>query len=106
LKVISQFIVKVMNLLEAEGRTLLGAVQGEGRKLRGVVRDLLVGVAFLVVSIPLLTAGTLLVAAGAMWWLEAHVGRPAAAVISGLLLLAVGGVCVLVFRAFTRGPRT
>lgn len=100
MKVISQFIVKVMDLLEAEGKALLIAVQGEGRRLRAAVRDLLVGVAFLVISIPLLVVGTLLMAAGLMLWLETHVDRPAAAVLTGLLILVLGGLCLLVFRTF------
>lgn len=100
MKVISQFIVKVMDLLEAEGKAALAAVQGEGRRLRSAVRDLLVGVAFLVISIPLLVAGILLMAAGTMWWLETHVDRPAAALLTGLLVLLVGGACLFVFRTF------
>lgn len=99
MKVISQFVVHVFDLIEAEGRALLTVVRGETLRLRDAAADLATGLAFLLVSIPLFVAGFLLLAAGLMWWLETLVSRPLAAALTGGAILCLGGVCMMCFRA-------
>ncbi|MEK6703469.1 MAG: hypothetical protein AABZ53_14510 [Planctomycetota bacterium] len=99
MKVISQFVVHVFDLIEAEGRALLSVVREEASRARARASSMAVGVTFLIVSIPLLVAGALLMAAGLMWWLETQVGRPLAAALTGALILGLGGACLLGFRA-------
>ncbi|MEK6701886.1 MAG: hypothetical protein AABZ53_06460 [Planctomycetota bacterium] len=100
MKVISQFVVRVFDLIETEGRALLWVVREEARRVRTAAADLAMGAVFLLISIPLFITGFLLVAAGLMWWLEARLDRPLAAVITGMMILLIGGGCVSLFRSF------
>jgi hypothetical protein len=98
LQPISEFIVRVVELLEAEGRTLRSAVAGEAARAHSAVVNLATGMAFLLVALPMIVGGLSLLAVGLMWWLETQVSRPLAAVLTGLACLAVGGGCLWGFR--------
>ncbi len=98
MKVISEFVVHVFDLIEAEGRSLLTVVRGEARHVRHTATDIAVGVTFLLVAVPLLIAGAGLLAAGLMWWLETLVGRPLAAGLTGLAVLGAAGACLSCFK--------
>ena len=98
MKAISQLVVHVFDLIEAEGRTLLTVFRGESGRVRTVATNMAMGVAFLLVSVPLFVAGVWLIAAGLMWWLETQVSRPLAAGLTGLAILAVGAGCLSCFR--------
>ncbi len=104
MKAISQFVVHVFDLLEAEGRCLRAAVRSEARRAQGVAASLAMAMSFLLVAVPLLIAGVGLVAAGLMWWLETEVSRPVAALITGAAVLVVGTGCMAGFKLLARRP--
>jgi len=104
-KSISQFIVHVFDLVEAEGRCLRETIRGEAHRAQAAAAGLAMGAVFLVVSIPLLVAGIGLLAAGLMWWLETQVTRPLAACLTGLVILLVAGACLLCFKRLTGRAR-
>lgn len=101
MKAISQFVVQVFDLMEAEGSALLTVVRGEARRVQTTATNMAMGVAFLLVSVPLFVAGFWMLAAGLMWWLETQVSRPLAAGLTGLAILAVGGGCLSCFKLLT-----
>ncbi len=102
MKAISQFVVHVFDLIEAEGAALRAAVRTEAQRARETSADVATGFALLLTSVPLVLAGFALLAAGMMWWLETLVTRPLAAAITGLVLLIVGGVLLVTFRLIAR----
>jgi hypothetical protein len=103
---VSQFVVRVCDLVEAEGNALRTAVRGEASRVRATASNLAMGAAFLLVSVPLLVAGVCLVGAGLMLWLETVVGRPLAACLTGLVMIASGGGCFMIFRSLAeRRPK-
>jgi hypothetical protein len=102
-KAISQFVVHVFDLIEAEGRMLLEVVRGEARRAHLSVVHLLLGVGFLAVSVPLIVAGVLLVGAGVFWGLEAVLGRPAGAAVTGVLVIGIGALCMWGFWKLAKG---
>ncbi|MFN0010628.1 MAG: hypothetical protein ACKVS8_03185 [Phycisphaerales bacterium] len=104
MKAISQFVVQVFDLIEAEGGALLTVVRGEARRAHTAATNMAMGVAFLLISIPLAVAGLCLAAAGLMWWLETLVGRPLAAVLTGFVILGAGAACLYGFTLLTRRP--
>lgn len=105
MKAIAQFVVNVVDLIEAEGRSLRTIVRSEARCAQSAAKNMAMGTAFLLAAVPLLVAGVWLMAAGLMWWLETQVSRPLAAGLTGLALLALAAACMLCFRLFTRSPR-
>ncbi len=105
MKVISQFVVHVCNLMEAEGSSLLTVVRGEARRVHASATSMALGVTFLLISVPLLVAGIALIAAGLMWWLETQVSRPLAASLTGLVILATGAGCIATFKFLTARPQ-
>lgn len=105
MKAISQFIVHVCDLVEAEGSTLLAVVRAEARHVHAAVADLAVGAAFLVVSIPLFIAAAWLLATAFMSWLQTQVSPPAASALTGLLLLLAAALCLFTFNTFARRRR-
>ena len=102
MKSISQFVVSVMNLVEAEGRELRTVVRGEARDFHDAYVKIAMGTAFLFVAVPLLIAGVALVATGFMWWLETQVTKPLAAVFTGAATCLLGFICLFVFRALAK----
>ncbi|MCP9874390.1 hypothetical protein [Synechococcus sp. Cruz CV-v-12] len=99
MKAISQFLVHVVDLVEAEGRSLRSVVRGEAERVQATVASMLLGVAMLLISIPFVISGVWLLGAGLMWWLETEVGRPLAAGLTGLAVLSVGGAFIGGFRS-------
>ena len=98
MKAIAQLVVRLFDLLEAEGRSLRAVVRVETRRMHATATNMAIGAAFLLIAVPLCVAGFGLLAAGLLWWLETQFGRPLAAAVTGLVMLAAGGGCVLGFR--------
>lgn len=99
MKAISQLVVHIMDLVEAEGGALRAHVRQEGRRACDAIAALAMSGAMLIIAIPLCLAGFGLLLTGFMWWLEMKVGRPFAACITGLLFLIASSVFLLVARA-------
>lgn len=93
MKAISQFVVRVFDLIEAEGRTALTVARGEARHIRRYAARLAMAAAVLCIAVPLCLGSVWLMAAGLMMALEPEVGRPLAAALSGLAVLVLGGLC-------------
>ncbi len=106
MKVISQFVVHVCDLLEAEGRELRAVVRGESEQFRMGLARLAAAVTVLTASMILCLAGVGLLGVGLLLWLESQVGRPLAAGLTGAILLVVGAAGLAGFRALSRrcGP--
>lgn len=101
MKSLAELIVAIADLAEAEGRSFVAVARQEGAKLHEITRSLAVGLIVLIVAVPLLSIGACLVAIGIALWLEGHLGRPAAAMITGAVALAAGGTCIWLFRRMT-----
>lgn len=99
MKAISEFVVHIADLLEAEGNSLLTVVRGEARRAHTSATNLAMGIAVLLVAVPLFVGGFWLLAAGLMWWLETQVSRPLAACLTGVVVLAAGCICLFGFKA-------
>ncbi len=100
MKTISQFIVNVCNLVEAEGAALRTAVRQEGRMMRRATGDLAITIAWLLICIPLVLLGLCLLSAGLMCWLDTMVSRPLVFAITGASVLAVGVSGFVCFKAY------
>ena len=102
MRAISTFIVRVCDLLEAEGRSLRSAVREEARDARehgkrlaaGLGTGLVTGLAILLIGVPLVVGGTALMAAGLLSWLETQMTRSLALGTTGLAVLVLGGLCL------------
>lgn len=102
MKVISEFIVHVFDLVEAEGRSLATIIGDGAHRARCAARTAALGGVLLLISIPLLLGGCWLMAYGLREWLEPLIGRPMSAGLTGLAVLAAGAACLLVcFRMLT-----
>lgn len=93
MKAISQFVVRLVDLLEAEGRAAMSVARSEARHVRRMAAHLALGVAVLCIAVPLCLGSVWLLTTGLRGWLETEVSRPLAAGLSGLVLLAVGAAC-------------
>ncbi|MBS0197654.1 MAG: hypothetical protein JSR77_12945 [Planctomycetes bacterium] len=102
MKVISQFVVHVCDLLEAEGRELRAVVRGESEQLRMGLARMAAAVTVLTASMILCLAGVGLLGIGLLLWLEPHVGRPLAAGLTGVALLALSAAGFTGFRVLSR----
>jgi hypothetical protein len=91
LKAYTEFIIRLADLVEAEGRSLRGTIRTEARSLRmGAVKvGLFVGL--IAAAAPLCLTGVGLVLLAAYLWMAPELGPPGAALITGLLTLAVAG---------------
>lgn len=98
MKAISQFVVHVFDLIEAEGRGLREVLRGEASQFRNAMTGLAFGLAFLVIAIPMLVIGGLLLAGAFMFFLNDHFGKPITFLLTGLLILAIGVGCLAVFK--------
>lgn len=98
---ISQYIVGVTDLLEAEGRSLRDTVRDEGRDLKKVAVKLSMGLAVLLAAAPLAVIGVGLLLAALYWALREQVGQPAAAAITGAVTLAVCGGLLWLYKKLT-----
>lgn len=102
MKAISQFVISIFDLAEAEGRELRTAVRAEARDLREVSVNLALALGVLIVTIALVLVGAAFIVAGLMWWLETQVPRSLAAAITGVFALALGGGAFLLFKSLTK----
>ena len=102
-KALSQFVVHVADLAEAEGRTMLGVVRQEAREARTAMVSFALMLALLATAVPLAVSGVWLLVFALITWLEPQLGRTMAASIAGSVLLLASGVCVwVVHRCATR----
>ena len=99
MQAVSQFVVRFFDLVEAEGHALLAVVRGEASRVRAAATSMAMGLALLAVAVPIFIAGIGFLAVALMWWLETQVTRPLAACLAGVAILAVGGACLVGFRA-------
>jgi len=106
LKALSQFVVHLFDLIEAEGRTFLAIGREEVRHARNAVADLAIGAVFLVVSIPLFLCGLTFLVVALFWWLETLVERPLAACITGFVVMTAASAALLVFRSMAGKGRS
>ena len=91
MRAISQFIIRVFDLIEAEGAALLSVARAEADRARSAAVHMAMGLALLAVAIPLVITGFGLLTAGLLWLLETHTSRWLAAMLTGTAILAVGG---------------
>ncbi len=102
MKRISEMIVRVTDLMEAEGRSLREVARVEGRVLRQVTARLTLGLAVLLATAPLVVAGVGLLLAALFMALRDPLGQPAAAAITGVVTLGVSGGLLWLFKTLTR----
>jgi hypothetical protein len=105
MKAISDFVISVFELAEAEGRDLRTSVRVEAGAARAAVIRLSVALAVLVVGALLLGGGAWLMLSGLHLWLETQVSRPLAAVLAGLSVFGVGVGCLVLFRSMIKRRR-
>ena len=98
---ISQYIVGVTDLLEAEGRSLRDVARAEGRELKQATGKLLMGFAVLLAVAPLAVVGLGLLLAALFWAVEEPLGRPAAAAITGVVALSLCGGLLWLYKKLT-----
>lgn len=98
---LAALVVKIADLAEAEGRSLLAVARAEGARLHTSVSSLAVAIAFLAAGTLLALCGVALLAFGAFLSIEQHLGRPAAAAITGLAFLIAAGICAWMFKQKT-----
>jgi len=98
LKALSQFVVHLFDLIEAEGRSFLAISREEVRHARNAAADFAVGAVFLVVSVPLFLGGLTFLVAALFWWLETLFIRPLAACLTGLAVMTAASAALYAFR--------
>lgn len=106
MKAISQFVVHVFDLIEAEGSTFLSIARGEARRAQSTAASMAMAGAILLIAVPLLVGGVSLLAAGLMWWLETRMDRPFAAGLTGLVIVLLGLGCLFWSKWLATGGRS
>lgn len=104
MRVVSQFIVRVCELIEAEGAAFLSIARQEAGRARSVAVQLAVGLALLAVAIPVLITGLGLMTLGLYWLLEARLEQWLAACLTGASVLGVGLFITLASAHLSRRP--
>ena len=102
MKRISELVVRIADLVEAEGRSLRGIVQSEARTFRMQVSRFVLSLAWVAGAIVLVLAGIVLIGVAEFLLIEQSWGRPAAAAVTGLGLLLLGILSIWVFNRTTR----
>lgn len=102
MKAISDFVISVFELAEAEGRDLRTSVRVEARAARAAVISLSLALAVLGLAVLLLVGGSWLMVSGFHLWLETQVSRPLAAVLAGLSVFGFGVGGLVLFRSFIK----
>jgi hypothetical protein len=97
----TELIVRVADLAEAEGRSLRGAVRAEARELRQQASRFSVGLVMLAGAGALALIGAALCVATVYTALEPVAGGPAALLGAGLFALLGAGVLIWVFKRMT-----
>ena len=90
MRAISQFVVRIMDLIEAEGSLLRAVIRVEASAARRDASGFAIGIAILSIAVPICVAGIGLLAAAVWSWLEPAAGAPAATAITGGALLMMG----------------
>jgi hypothetical protein len=103
MKALSDFVISVFELAEAEGRELRTSVRSEAKAARAALIGLSGALAVLVLAALLLFGGTWLMVSGLHLWLETQVTRPLAALLAGLSVFGLGVGCIVLFRSMTKG---
>ncbi|HYE61940.1 MAG TPA: phage holin family protein [Phycisphaerales bacterium] len=98
---ISQYIVGVTDLLEAEGRSFREVARAEGRDLKQATTKVLLGFAVLLAAAPLAVVGLGLLLAALFWALREPLGQPAAAAITGVVTLCLCGGLLWLYKKLT-----
>jgi hypothetical protein len=103
-KALAHFVVRVFDLVEAEGATLRAVVRAEGQRFQAAASSAALAAAILLIAVALVLAGCGLLSAALLWWLETITTPPVAAAATGAVLLALGsgiivGVSVLTPKA-------
>ena len=102
MKAIAQLVVRIFDLVEAEGRSLRSVVRDEARCAHAAANNIALGLALLIMAIPVSVGGITLLAVSFMWWLETQVSRSLAACLTGLVILAAGALLLASFRLVAR----
>lgn len=105
LNTISEFVVRVADLIEAEGRSLRAVVSAEMQTASKSLATAVLAAVMLLASGCLLLAGLGLLALALEWWLESFLSRHLAVALTGVALIALASVCLLWVRAITRCSR-
>ena len=103
MKAVSQFVVNVCDLFEAEGRTLRTVVRDEASRLRIATTTLAMRLSLLAIAIPIIVGGVGLLAVTMMWLLEPALGDTAALGATGFTVLALGVGLLIACGVFSRG---
>ncbi len=97
MKAVSELIVRVTDLVEAEGRSIRAVIRSEGRELRERVSRFSLGLIFLAGAAVLVLMGAALCVATVYAALEPSFGVAGALLAAGVFALACGGVLIWVF---------
>jgi hypothetical protein len=101
-KRVTDFIVLTADLVEAEARAARDGLRAEGRALRKEAGRMAISSTFLVLAAPLAIAGCGFCAAALYVALRDQIGAAGALLAVGLILLALGGALVWMFRQRTQ----
>lgn len=104
MKAVSQFVVNVSDLVEAEGRLLRTVLRGEARRMQAAAASMALTLAVVSIAVPLAVGGISLLAVSMVWALEPVVGSALAVGATGLVALAVGIGLLVASAARTRRP--
>jgi len=99
---LAELIVRVSDLVEAEGRTLLSTLRAEGMWVRGYLARMGIGVVLLVAASVLVVAGCGLICASCFLWVQPLLGSAAAAGITGAVTLLLGILSSWIFYRIAR----
>jgi hypothetical protein len=103
-KRLAELVVRVADLLEAEGRTLLEVGRTEAARLQTVLLRTAVGLTFLVLAVPLLGGAFVMIARGIYLGLVSVIGAGWASTVTGLIIFGFGGLCLWAFKLITTRP--
>lgn len=102
MKRFAELLVRTADLAEAEGRAVMDTLRTEGRWLRGYFARLGVSLICLLGAAVLLVAGLVLLGVAEFTYLQEHVGRPAAAALTGLTLILLGALSLWIYYRNTK----
>ena len=102
LKAYTDFIVRLADLVEAEGRSLRGTVRAEARSLRMGAAKMGLGFGLVAAAAPLAILGLGLLLLAVYLWLAPEIGDAGAVLIPGGLPLAIAGGLIWASRKAVR----
>lgn len=101
MKAMTELIVRVSDLVEAEGRSLRSALRSEAREFRQQAGRFSIGLVLLIAAAVLALMGAALFVATVYTGLEPLVGEPGALLGSGLFALVGAFVLIWTFKRMT-----